>query len=72
MRMLVSPKSPHQGFFLGSPKARPSRFSQSISQLRSRASMRRSVVFAFVIHGKAPGCANDAERPFAASSCFGL
>ena len=38
--MQVSTKSPHQGFFLGSPKLRPSRFSQSISHDRLRASLR--------------------------------
>jgi hypothetical protein len=69
-RMQVSRKSPHQGFFDGSPRVRPSRFSQSISQDRPRASWRPRAVLASVIQGKGPGGATDAARPLVASSAL--
>ena len=49
---------------IGSPKVRPSRFSQSISQLRSRASLRPSSVFAAVIHGSGPVGAIGSQQGF--------
>ena len=55
MRMQVSTKSPHHGFFDGSPNERLSRFSQSISQERSRVSWRPRADLASVIQGKGPG-----------------
>jgi len=70
IRLQVSTKSPHHGFLPGSPKLRPSRFSQSISQLRSRASFRPSAVLPSVIHGKRPCGANAAARPFGAIRCL--
>ncbi len=48
--MQVSTKSPHQGYFDGSPSERPSRFNQSI-HLRSRASWRPIANLASVIQG---------------------
>ena len=48
----VSTKSPHHGVLDGSPKERPSRFNQFISQVRSPASLRPRAVLAVFRHAK--------------------